>query len=169
MKVPRRRAVAPALIALTLTGCGSGLTAHPEAASKPSTPLITHAAAPVVTPSSTTPNSTFHVTLGGAAPSRHGRAPSASGSIKVLPSRQELCWSFSKLVGVAHPTLAHINIGAISAHGGETFIKLGARYATRGCTKVIASALGELLDGTATDYYVVIDGAKHPFELTGLL
>ena len=114
-------------VALALTGCGAGLTAHPGVASTSSAPPVTHAAAPVV------------------------------------------CWRLRKLVGVAHPTQAHINIGDISSHGGDTFIELGARYATRGCTKVIASALGELLGGIASDYYVVIDGAKHPFELTGVL
>jgi hypothetical protein len=175
----KRRAVVLVPVALALTGCSSGLTGHPASVSTPSTPstpVVTQAPAPVVSPR---PNLTFQVTLSrdtyqatsGWIPvtSRHRRGPPATASIRVLAKQQELCWSFSKSLGVAHPRDAHINLGAIAEHGGTVYVQLGARYARRGCTKVVAGALAGLAADPPGVYYLVIDGPKRPFLLTGPL
>jgi hypothetical protein len=182
-----------ALLTVALTGCGSGLTAHPAT---PTTPSITTAATtpstattpttaskPTTTrqvasaPTQTAPvrqGTTFHVALSGAAPSRHSRPPSGSATIQVLTKLGEVCWTFTKVTGVAHPGGAYIGDVAGADYPSSMVptapvFLFGPRYAARGCIKLIASAIGEILSAPTGDYDIGIATGKHLNVIWGVL
>ena len=183
----RAIAVATSLLALSVTGCGSGLTAHPTPATTPtaaSTPAPATATTPTTTrrvaPTQTAPvvsGTTFHVALSGAAPSRHSRPPSGSATIQVLTKLGEVCWTFKRISGVAHPTVAYI--GDVTISGSPSGLRaplptspeflLGPHYTARGCIKLIASAIGEILSSPTGDDDIGIASGKHLNVIWGLL
>lgn len=181
-----RTSAVVAAVALALTGCGSGLSAHPA---PPTTPTVATSAttaatpatstAPAPAPTQTAPvrqGTTFHIALSGAAASRHSRAPSGLATIRFLTSQGEVCWTFFKLTGV-HPTQAYI--GGVTISGSPSGIRaplpttpeylFGPHYATRGCIRLIASAIGELLSSPTGDNDIGIASGKHLNVIWGLL
>jgi len=193
----RRRtiAVATSLVALSVTGCGSGLTAHPA---PPTTPSVPTTAATTTTPGTATKatttsrvakapaptqmapvvhGTTFHVALVGAARSRHSRPPSASATIQFLSRLEEVCWTFTKVTGVAHPTEAYI--GRVTIAGSPSGLRtpvpatpeflFGAHYAARGCIRLVASAISELIGSPTGDDDIGIASGKQLNVIWGLL
>jgi hypothetical protein len=158
-----RPVVAAALAALATAGCGGGLRA--------TQPL----------PVRSTPAS-FNVTLKPQRSPARGVGPSASLSLRLLMSRSEVCWTFSKVVGIAHPTTAFINVGTVGSGEDLYYIPLGGHYAPSGCTKPAPRPLpgatgrdlsaSQLLAGLSrepSEYYVEIDERHQPAIVSAAL
>lgn len=92
-------------------------------------------------------------------------AASAALTLRVVGSADQLCWSFSKLVGIADPVRAHLQIGqggdSDSSANTSFDVALGPHFTTRGCTKVIASTLG-FIQAQGGEFFVSIDTSSQP-------
>lgn len=93
------------------------------------------------------------------------RYASARLTLHVLGSKRQICWSFSKLVGVGNPTTAGLRPGSPGTTNGGTGsleISFGARYTPNGCTPPIAgSGLQSIVNNSAISY-VTVDTARYP-------
>lgn len=161
---------APVILAmLGLTGCGSGLTAHPSqpavrAPALGSLSTATNAAAP---PSR---SATYKLVLKGTIPaSAHAPVSHASiaATIRILGPQGKLCWSFSKVRGVKDPTAAHINVAATLPNQtdpiftvGAPQLRLGTGYSTSGCTGITPGLASQLV--TPSQFFVVVDSTNYP-------
>jgi hypothetical protein len=132
------------LIVLALAGCTSGLTAKRSSAVGGQTYNL------VLTPLTS--------------PGRRSAA-SVTASIVLPAVKGSLCWTFSKVTGVADPTLAHINTGQ---YPGSLVVQLGAHYAAHGCTKVPAATV-TFLDNPSGANFLAIDTRNHPDALSASL
>jgi hypothetical protein len=138
----RRLGVASSLAVLVLTGCGSGLTAHPAtqtAAAQGGAPSSTTAGA---TPhAARAPDLTFAVVLTGTSTLPTGRVVHASLSARLhlLGSRGMICWTFTKVSGVEHPTSAYIHDDF-----GDLLARLGPHYKAAGCAPISQSSASQI-------------------------
>ena len=193
-----RFVVATSLLALSVAGCGSGLTAHPSPPTTPTTASVPTTPATTTTPGTATKTTTtsrvakapaptqtvpvvkgttIHVALSGAARSRHGRPPSGSATIQFLSTQGEVCWTFTKVTGVAHPTEAYV--GNVTIAGSPSGLRtpvpstpdivFDPHYAARGCAKLIASAIYEFLTSPVGNYDIGIASGKQLNVIWGLL
>jgi hypothetical protein len=177
-----RRALAVALTAAGLAACGSSATKSPSTASTASSPSSsTTATGAATTPATTTspppgyqpagwtgetgPNVAYpllKLTSAGFSSAQHA---SALVTIRVIGSKRQICWSFSKLVGVAHPTTAGLRGGSPGTPTGGTGsveISLGTHYSPQGCTPPIAGAGLQSIVNNSAHTYVTVDSRKYP-------
>jgi hypothetical protein len=90
---------------------------------------------------------------------------SALGLIDVNPDTNELCWTFTQLQNVPHPTAARIfRLGAFVSQQFVTSsvgIPLGHTYKPSGCIHEHPRVLG-LVTTTPQEFYVNIHDAEYP-------
>lgn len=91
--------------------------------------------------------------------------------IRVYVKQLEVCWSFSKLTGLATPSGAAIGFGDVG--GGNPLFPLGAHFASTGCTRPpVAPGALQTMVTTPGDYFVEIStglGASAAPRLRGQL
>jgi hypothetical protein len=95
----------------------------------------------------------------------------------VLTKLGEVCWRFTKVSGVAHPTVAYV--GDVTISGSPSGLRaplpttpeflFGPHYTSRGCIKLIASAISEILSEPVGDADIGIASGKHLNVIWGLL
>ena len=85
-------------------------------------------------------------------------------NITVDAKAKKLCWTFD-LPTTKGITAASIHTGS----KGAVLVRLGAKYARRGCTKGAAEMALEHLETTPGKYWVWIDTKGHPGDLRGKL
>lgn len=165
-----RDALAAAMAAAALAGCGSGLTARPS-----STTIAAPAGASqagLTSPSGPAPagpNGTFVLALRAtsqATPHAPRTKASVSARLRVLGSQGKLCWTFTHVVGVTRPMAAHINIAARFPSGpglsvGATLVAFGPRYSAAGCIPVSPGIASEVTS-VPVDFFLVIDSENFP-------
>jgi len=127
-----------------LAGCTSGLTAKK---------------------SSAVGGQTYNLVLTPLTSPGQRNTASATASIVLPAVKGSLCWSFSKVTGVADPTLAHINTGQ---YPGSLVVQLGPHYTAHGCTKVSAATV-TFLDNPSGSNFLAIDARHHPDALSASL
>lgn len=166
-------AAALALAPVALAACSSGLTAHattPTTAAAPRGPT-TGSPGPGAAGggSSGSGNATFAFVLKGQAPATppaHASRAHLSAKLRVLGSQRRVCWSFTHVTGVTHPTSAHINhIAAVTDVAAYTVaavaVPLGVHYAASGCAPVIAGIATQMILAPY-DYALVVDSDNYP-------
>ena len=120
-----RAALLP-VAAVVLAACGGGLTANKKSVLSPRpTPPITPAVVSAVAPTSA-PTQSFKVALTAAAPSR----ATGSATIRIYRKQGEICWTFSKLIGVGHPAGGAVDLNTASR---QTLLAFGNGYTPSGC------------------------------------
>ncbi|MEA2371077.1 MAG: hypothetical protein QOH12_1471 [Solirubrobacteraceae bacterium] len=166
-----RACLTAAVLATALASCGSGVTAHPTSTTATTAPAGGSRAG-VRSPSGPVPagpNGTFVLALRATsrtAPHAPGTRSSVKARLRVLGSQGRLCWTFTRVVGVTHPTGARITIAARSPSGpglsvGATLVALGTGYSAAGCTPVSPGIASEITS-VPVDFFLVIDSDNFP-------
>lgn len=149
----RTRALAVPLLltALGILGCGSSSNSAKTTKSTRTTKV----------PVRPTPDHTYKVKLSGAVEVPPG-APAAGGTatITVNAAQHELCWKF-RVVGVVHPTAAHVHAGSPGA-AGPVVIPFGPVYAPNGCTNAVTASLIRKIEAAPSKYYVNVHNKAFP-------
>ena|SRR5579859_5851336 len=104
---------------------------------------------------------TLHVKLNG--PNVvHGGDPNGVADAKLTLDihKQELCWAFSHLAGIASPTVARISKGS-KGRTGPSVLSLGRSYRSKGCVIVRASLLRAILSRPTAYYLTFWAGRKY--------
>jgi hypothetical protein len=81
------------------------------------------------------------------------------GSVTLWVDIRGVCWTFTRLVRIGHPTRAAIRL---REHGkrGRTVLRLGGHYRPQGCADADASFFAALVKKTS-DYYVLVASKRH--------
>ena len=75
-------------------------------------------------------------------------------------AKDQACWKFKGVTGIATPNAAHIHKGRKGA-SGPVVIAFGAAYKTSGCVKAPKATI-EKIETNPNAYYVNIHNAKYP-------
>ena len=138
-----------AVVALGVTGCGSGGT-------------VTTRAGTSRTSEASRPTRIYRVQLSGAAETPPG-APDGSGkAIIAFHGDSLVCWRFAHLRGFTHATLAHIHTGG-KGRGGKVVVALstGPRLHHKGCVS-INPVVSKAIWSAPSRYYVNIHSQQYP-------
>jgi hypothetical protein len=150
---PRNRiALACLLAALALAGCGSTkvvtTTAEPPGVSeyKPPPPPVA---------------ASYAVSLAGFKLGSH--TGTALALVDINPTTNELCWRFTQLADVPHPTVARLfRIDGPNGFGTSPYgYALGNHFKPSGCIPIEHVILG-LIESKPTQFFVNIHDAEHP-------
>lgn len=90
---------------------------------------------------------------------------SALALIEINPTTDELCWKFTALHNVEHPTQARLfrvePVPRLEFYTSSTGIMLGHRYTPSGCIHELPQILG-LIESKVQQFYLNIHDAQYP-------
>jgi CHRD domain. len=146
-----------AVVLIGVAGCGSSSSS--SSSSKTSASASTPAGAKVKKALSLT----YAVKMTGAAETPAGAPGGTAKAVVTLSTKTgKVCWTFTSLSGVSHPTYAHIHVAPAGKSGNIVLpLSTGSTLKTKGCVPASATVISAIA-ANPHNYYVNIHSQQYP-------